>query len=350
MKQAAFIHVIPLCSFVAPNKQEYHHLLSDAALFAVHAVRDGAVICRNPSRVSVNKQDGTPVTSVDFAVQARVASLLQRELPADSLLSEEALHAFDQLDESAKNATAVLAGLSLQRIREVLAEPRYPVCNTRTPGPLDHGSQQFSAAEALQNQPRLWTLDPCDGTKGLISGDNYAIGLARLPTVMHSCPDVAALALPNHQLILVADAQTLYKFSFSGNHVICVCQPQSESSPDRSLRWHFSPASREIHIAGLPAPTPMCCGSLVKYAQVAIGASCALIQSLPECSAKLWDHCAGIAAVCAAGGTVTDLDGNRVYFQHNSRFELRVDAPGVVATGPGVEHDYFCRAARTALV
>ncbi|KAK3268074.1 hypothetical protein CYMTET_23402, partial [Cymbomonas tetramitiformis] len=56
---------------------------------------------------------------------------------------------------------------------------------------------------------------------------------------------------------------------------------------------------------------PLCCGSLCKYAAVALGAATAFVQHPVEGhpTLKVWDHAAGVICVEEAGGCVTDFAG-----------------------------------------
>jgi 3'(2'), 5'-bisphosphate nucleotidase len=310
------------------------------ARFALRAARVGAVICSRAAGAVVhveNKTDGSPVTAVDYAVQARVGSLLNVAFPLDVLIGEESLRAFDALPESQKIQAARLAGMDLGSMRSALGQE---ACCLR------------SALDWRDERGRTWTLDPCDGTKGLVSRQSYAVGVARSAATPTLSPDVAALALPLRQVILVAMDEELTIYSLAGHPASL---PECPTNPTGSeKRWHFSPASDPIVLRNLPPPAPLCCGSLVKYGEVALGCSEALVQALPSREAHIWDHAAGITAVIAAGGRVTDLRGAPVLFAaDNSEHPLAtltVRAPGIVATAKGVDHERYCALAREAIL
>ena len=70
---------------------------------------------------------------------------------------------------------------------------------------------------------------------------------------------------------------------------------------------------------------PLCCGSLCKYAAVALGRADAFVQSPPPITPpleewrrealmnpKTWDHASGVGLLLAAGGRVTDWEGAEV--------------------------------------
>ena len=58
---------------------------------------------------------------------------------------------------------------------------------------------------------------------------------------------------------------------------------------------------------------PICCGSLCKYAAVAMGEASVFVQHpISIANLKVWDHAAGVICVEEAGGKVTDFNGERL--------------------------------------
>jgi 3'(2'), 5'-bisphosphate nucleotidase len=313
------------------------HSSSRASCFALRAARASVAICLHatakPSRAA-EKSDGTPVTAADFAAQARVASLMQDMLPLDSLVAEETLAGFDQLPSAIRDDVCVFAQMPLHAVRNAIA-----FCQREN---RDTGSASDGG--------RLWTLDPIDGSLGLILGSGYSVGIARLPTAAHLIPDVAALALPHRHCILLAneDGLRVHPISLQGDSAIV-----NDRGCDKERRWHFSPASKAVALPGLPPATSLCCGSLIKYGEVALGYADALVQAMPSGRAHVWDHAAGIATVVAAGGQVTDLrlggNGQVLFDDCFVTIDNTKGPGGIVASGCGVDHDKYCNAARRVL-
>lgn len=262
-----------------------------AVLARTLASRAANLALATPIPPSALKHDSSPVTALDFAIQGLIASALPTDV---SLIAEEDQATFDSLPLTIQTHAATLADLSLPALRAALA---------RTKGATS------------------WICDPIDGTRGLLANLGYAIGLSQT-----SPGEVSALALPLRNLVLVTDKSTLSLFDLSGRPLPFVRRPSPRT------RWHFSPASLEVPLPPLPPPTELCCGSLVKYADVALGASKALVQALPSCRAAAWDHVAGISAVVASGGRVTDFCGAEVRIVGG---EVHVDAVSV--RGVGIE-------------
>ena len=123
------------------------------------------------------------MTVADFAVQALVAHRLARAFPADPLVAEEdaaSLRSPDarSLFESVVNAVhRILPNLAPNQILDAIDRGR------GLPG------------------KRFWTLDPIDGTKGFLRGDQYVVALAlvvrgRVELGLMGCPQLSLIEGP----------------------------------------------------------------------------------------------------------------------------------------------------------
>src|SRR5512136_2222333 len=137
-----------------------HHAAE--ADFALRAVRGAAEICRAVRRdlgsAALRKTDTSPVTVADFASQALIAGMLAEEFPADPLVAEE--------DSRMLESDAAAQAQVVDRICRVRPEADA----ARVRAWIDRG--------AGQPADRFWTLDPIDGTKGFVRGDQYVVALA----------------------------------------------------------------------------------------------------------------------------------------------------------------------------
>jgi 3'(2'), 5'-bisphosphate nucleotidase len=127
---------------------------------------------------TLTKDDTSPVTVADFAVQALVASVLADSLGAISMIGEES-----SSDLASDGRSALRAGVAslVGRARGV------DVTDGDVLGWLDLGG-------ATTTDGRVWTLDPIDGTKGFLRGDQYAIALA---LIVDGAVVFGALGCPN---------------------------------------------------------------------------------------------------------------------------------------------------------
>ena len=133
---------------------------------AIDAVRAASRVCREVQRrlitaETLQKKDKSPVTVADFASQAIVCERLARELPDDPIVGEE------DAAELRDDAQATLRNSVVERVQgEVPGSPG----EDEVLDWIDRGGADAST-------DRYWTLDPIDGTKGFLRGEQYAVAL-----------------------------------------------------------------------------------------------------------------------------------------------------------------------------
>ena len=156
---------------------------------AIEAVREAARLCRAvAAEISPDvlaKKDKSPVTVADFGSQALICRTLAEAFPDDPVIAEE-----DAAELRRPENEAILDQV-LRHVRAVRSEAdvnasggidRAEVCRW-----IDHGG-------GSEYSRRFWTLDPIDGTKGFLRGEQYAVALA---LIVDGRVVVAALACPN---------------------------------------------------------------------------------------------------------------------------------------------------------
>jgi 3'(2'), 5'-bisphosphate nucleotidase len=335
-------------------------MLENELAFAVETVRSAVRICREvqaeiaPGRW--NKEDRTPVTVADLAVQAVVSAALADRFPNDPLMAEEGS---SELREPAW--------------AELLANVTTHVHLVRTdrPGPaqvLDWIERGQNAIDPLR---RYWVLDPVDGTKGFLRKEQYAIALALVERGdvllgVLACPnlpsaiDSAGAAQPAglgqlyaavrgagaERIDLGAADAILSRRSVhvagSGDPALAQWCERVESS-DRN---HDLTAQVVERVGILNQPTRL--DSQAKYAVVARGdASLYLRHSLNrDYREKVWDHAAGVLVTQEAGGRVTDVTGKPLDFGQGRELSAN---QGIVATN-GLLHDRVLAAVHDVIV
>jgi 3'(2'), 5'-bisphosphate nucleotidase len=288
-------------------------------LFAARVVSMAANLCREIQSEMVTqaleKSDRSPVTVADFASQAVVARLLMDTFPQDPLIAEETSQTL-RAAEGEKTLKAVTAYVA--RIHEGV-EPE-DVCQW-----IDHGDGKTA--------DRFWTLDPIDGTKGFLRGDQYVTALALLEAGQIA---VGALGCPNlnHQLepeiggegvvIAAIRGQGCWALSMEGKalgklSVSTVSDPRQARVLRSFESGHTDSGKLEQIIERLStAYPPVLMDSQAKYALMAAGKGDLLFRLLspaqPGYVEKIWDQAAGSIVVEEAGGKVTDLRGNTLDF------------------------------------
>ncbi len=315
---------------------------SQAAIVAARlclAVRDTLV-----EAGAMEKAGREPVTVADYGSQAVILKMIAESFPEDRVVAEERAAEFrGAAAESQQEAV-------LRYLREAAGIDATLDDVSRW---LDFGRGQGSA--------RLWAVDPIDGTKGFLRGEQFAIAIALLidGTVALSAlacpmmpydPRASGLAQGVLAIALRDSGATLQTLDGNASHALRV-SPQQEASQARVVESVESGHSDHnfsttvLTRAGIAGqPTRM--DSQAKYLAVADGrAEIYLRHSVgARYTEKIWDHAAGVLVIEEAGGRVTDLDGKALDF---SRGERLSDNHGVLATN-GPLHDSLLAAIRTA--
>jgi 3'(2'), 5'-bisphosphate nucleotidase len=106
---------------------------------------------------AVTKADTSPVTIADFGAQALICQALAEAFPDDPVIAEEDSSLLRK-PEFAEVLRGITAG-----IREFKPE----ISSESILDWIDRGNGEIAS--------RYWTLDPIDGTKGFIRGDQYTV-------------------------------------------------------------------------------------------------------------------------------------------------------------------------------
>jgi 3'(2'), 5'-bisphosphate nucleotidase len=204
---------------------------------------------------------------------------------------------------------------------------------------------------------RYWTLDPIDGTKGFLRGDQYAIALG---LIEHGQVVLGVLGCPNlpnadgsRGAIFVGanGSATMYTSSAPAGVAVRVDDPDDVKNARfcESVESGHSDQGQSAQIAAVLGieTEPFRIDSQCKYAAVARG-DAAIYLRLPtraDYQEKIWDHAAGAFVVEQAGGRVTDVNGTPLDFSVGSHLS---ENSGVVATS-GRHHDEVISAVQSVL-
>ncbi len=287
---------------------------------------------------SVAKDDRSPVTIADLAIQAVIAHRLAERFPNDALLAEE--------ESEILVREPALADSVLELARHSLPD----ISTGDLIAALDHGRHRSST--------RRWVLDPVDGTKGFLRGEQYAVALA---LVVDDLVEVGLLGCPNlpnedggigcifaARRGAGATVRSLDDETESPVTVDDVVDP-SEAVFCESVEAAHAAHSDQAEIAarlGISRP-PVRIDSQCKYALLARG-DASIYLRLPrkrDYREKVWDHAAGSIIIEQAGGRVSDLAGTPLDFSEGRHLARH---HGIVATN-GHIHDQVLRACREVL-
>lgn len=297
---------------------------SPEARFALEAVRLATQLVKQVQHGMVTpaltKGDKSPVTVADFAAQAVVGRLLSQQRPGDVLVGEE--DAADLRTAGQRAAVEQVAKFVSQALPN--ATPG-SVCDW-----IDVGRGQPGA--------RYWTLDPVDGTKGFLRGEQYAVALA---LIENGRVQLGVLGCPNltdgwrqdgsgpGSLVVAARGQGTWTRPVAGGELQRLHVSQRTAAAEaRVLRsvesGHTNVDQMGDLIAALGATAePVLMDSQAKYAVLAAGQGDLLFRLIssakPDYKECIWDQAAGSIVVEEAGGTITDLDGKPLDFSCGRR-------------------------------
>lgn len=303
---------------------------------AIQAVQAAAQLCEQVRREivpeAIEKKDKSPVTVADFGAQALICRALSTAFPQDPVVGEE-----DAADLRTPEMAERLAQVT-QYVQAIVPD----ATPDQVTGWIDHGNGQVGS--------RYWTLDPIDGTKGFLRGDQYAIALAliengEIKVGVLGCP---ALSFTEGQTGLMGVA---VRGAGSTLSPLTGGAPQSIKvvSADQSDHLRFVESvesghgdqSRQAAVAKAAGITQdsLRMDSQAKYMAVAAGEAALYLRlpspKTPDYREKIWDHAAGVILVEEAGGRVTDITGQALDFSLGAKL---VNNQGVVVSNGSI-HD-----------
>ncbi len=284
----------------------------------IEAALSAAKLCqavRSNMPDHIEKEDRSPVTIADFGSQAIICQALAQTFPSDPVVGEE-------------DATALRSPEMAEQLAQVTDYVKQHVPNTSTDDVaewIDHGNGEPSE--------RFWTLDPIDGTKGFLRGDQYAIALALLEegevkVGILACPALALdLAAPLDQegLLFIAvrgEGTRVRPLSEENWNTISVTSPNDEEHLRfvESVEAAHGDQSQQNAIAqkaGIKSPS-LRIDSQAKYGAVASGSAALYLRlpspKKPDYRENIWDHAAGTIVVEEAGGRISDMYGKPLDF------------------------------------
>lgn len=305
---------------------------------AVAAVQEAAKLCQavqaQITSSVLEKKDKSPVTVADFGSQALVCRAIREAFPNDPIIAEE---------DSAELQTEENAHL-LEKVVAHLNDVREGVDAATACEWIDHGGAQ-------EYSERFWTLDPIDGTKGFLRGEQYAIALA---LIVDGEIVVAALGCPNLSISAGSEQTGVVYAAVKGQGTTAIAmdgtgekvQVNVSDTTDTSLarfcesvesgHTSHSDSANVAEKLGITADSVRL-DSQAKYAVVARGEADIYLRlpTRPGYVEKIWDHAAGVLVMTEAGGQASDIYGQPLEFNHGWGLHAN---KGVIVTN-GKLHD-----------
>ncbi|KAH3666150.1 hypothetical protein OGAPHI_004339 [Ogataea philodendri] len=291
----------------------------------------------------VSKEDKSPVTIGDFGAQAIIINSVLKNFPGDEVVGEED----SELIKEKNLGDDILAHIeSIQKEDSahdnelgVLSDVK-SICDT-----IDKGQSKGG------RKGRIWALDPIDGTKGFLRGDQYAVCLAFMvdgvvqvgvigcPNLPHDLGDpsshvgglfTAVRGVGSYFQDLKDDL--IYPFTNSTKiHVDNSRALEQARVLEGVEKGHSSHELQALIKKGVNIQSKSVnLDSQVKYCALAKG-DAEIYLRLPKdvkYREKIWDHAAGSLLVHESGGKVSDIYGNELDFGHGRT----LNSQGVIAS------------------
>lgn len=321
-------------------------IYSPEAKFAIECVRQASYLVRQVQAelvsFTLSKSDLSPVTVGDYAAQALVGFHVEKAFPEDVLVAEEDSNVL--CGSGQEHLLDLVTGYISRFVTGVKPEQ---VCEW-----IDRGKSSPTR--------RFWTLDPIDGTKGYLRGDQYAIALAliedgQVQLGVLGCPNLSDAYRPDPggpgSVVIASRGEGAWTTSMASALEFDPLKVSERNDPGlarllRSFEAQHTNVGRvnELVEALQIQAEPVRLDSQAKYAILASGKAEVLIRlapsERPDYREKIWDLAAGSLIVEEAGGQVTDLHGKALDF--SSGREL-VNNRGVLVTN-GRLHQAFLEA------
>jgi 3'(2'), 5'-bisphosphate nucleotidase len=281
----------------------------------LRAARQAAQLCVLVQQAHLSRYEKVghePVTIADYGSQAIIARAISQYFPEDGIMAEESGAQFIELLDDTQRA------LIVELIGRIIGQT---VTVDQVRGWLDHN--------AGLETPRIWVIDPIDGTKGFLAGRHYvnAVGIMdnRQPVGgILAAPAYPRSRFPNGALLhAFRDSAFIEPLDNPNARVRMFVSQQADFSLFRALesveKGHSGLArlARVRAIAGISDSLVEQADSMEKYGRVAAG-DAELYMRLPRMGStrphNIWDHAPGVAILQAAGGTATDVDGTPLDF------------------------------------
>lgn len=287
---------------------------------AMSAVFRAAQLCQQVQADMVKadameKADRSPVTVADFGSQALICQAIGEAFPEDAIVAEEDSQALQENPQLMQRVTRYVDHFSAG------IPSTQTVCDW-----IDLGGGEV--------EERFWTLDPIDGTKGFLRGDQYAIALA---LIINGEVKLGVLGCPNLPQKL-DDPQARRGCLFvaergAGTRMLPLDGQDSERIHISEAIHRFAESVESTHSdldthaqiaqqVGIIEP-PIRLDGQGKYGVLARGEASVYIRlpnpATPDYREYIWDHAAGMIVVEEAGGVVTDVDGRALDFSQGRR-------------------------------
>lgn len=315
----------------------------------------------------VSKDDLSPVTIADFAIQALLTSTLHAHFPGDRFVGEESA---DQL--RADSALLGRVQAALQHIQSQVKDENKSL--VRFPSSPEEMCQMIDwcGTGTPDVGGRVWVFDPIDGTENFVKNLIYAINVGLLEDGRQilsavGCPNLSTdVKSPASDNSLDPSGEGSIAFAVRGYGAFTRKLPGLyQSTAVRRLPRHAEQATdlRSVtclNTSGVPAVHESAARELgieypgntllpwvMRYVLLALDVGNTTFWAYKSRSrlAKIWDHAGAMLLFEEVGGKITDVDGRDINWTAGRQMVANY---GIVAA-PGNLHGRVLGAVRRAL-
>ncbi|KAI0526285.1 carbohydrate phosphatase [Xylaria bambusicola] len=307
---------------------------------AIRAVQSAAKISQwvlsSDDKGTVEKDDLSPVTIADFAIQALLTSTVYAIFPDDKFVGEESAAELRDNPLLLNRVWELLLRLQDDEARSLCKLPRSPEemcemidrCGFGEPGGSESG--------------RIWVFDPIDGTKTFVRREAYAINVALLEggkqvLSVVGCPTLPANATgcidnttfdPTGSIVFAVKGHGTYIRALvetAGEDILVRrIEPFAASMSLADLRpvscYHMLDSgvdeAHEAIFTRLGITTRGCdfLAWVLRWVTLGIGLAniTVWVYRKRERTGKVWDHAGAMLLFEEIGGKITDVDGKDI--------------------------------------
>lgn len=315
----------------------------------------------------VSKDDLSPVTIADFAIQALLTSTLHAHFPGDRFVGEESA---DQLRANSALLDRVQA--ALQHIQNQVKDENESL--VRFPSSPEEMCQMIDwcGTGTPDVGGRVWVFDPIDGTENFVKNLIYAINVGLLEDGRQilsavGCPNLSMdVKSPASDNSLDPSGEGSIAFAVRGYGAFIRKLPGLyQSTAVRRLPRHAEQVTNLrsvtcLNTSGVPAVHESAARELgieypgntllpwvMRYVLLALDVGNTTFWAYKSRSrlAKIWDHAGAMLLFEEVGGKITDVDGKDINWTAGRQMVANY---GIVAA-PGNLHGRVLGAVRRAL-
>lgn len=280
------------------------------------------------------KSDNTPVTIADYGSQIIILFYLIRNFPMDCFMGEEDIRkVFMNNKQYGEHITNLVRNI-------------FPEINIKQVESYE--KKIYSIGD------RIWAIDPLDGTKGYIHNRQFSVAIALIENKtikvgVLGCPKLYKLNSEKYSdkggylffaergkgaFVKSMNGKTIQKIKVNQiNKIVEILYTESFDNSHININIHKQIAD----ILNIKKP-PLKIDSQIKYSLVAAG-DVSLYLKIPrpnDYKEYIWDNAAGQLIVEEAGGTVTDLSGNEIYYEKTDKL---MKNSGIIASNKIIHNE-----------